>query len=109
MGSFRPTTILCIFTEIPFSPDYYSRQRGSRCTIHAGQQLTAKEFRYLRTVRITAAVYCRYSLRARYLHKWYSAQIRITLQHRAGVRPYTYFMNLQSPVFLVNSRSPLFT
>lgn len=28
-----------------------------RSTIHAGHQLSAEEFRYLRTVRVTAAVY----------------------------------------------------
>jgi len=33
------------------------RQRGSRYAIHAGHQLNAKEFCYLRTVKVTAAVY----------------------------------------------------
>jgi hypothetical protein len=32
------------------------RQRSSRYTIRAGRNLPAKEFRYLRTVRVTAAV-----------------------------------------------------
>ena len=32
----------------------------------------------------------------------------MTFRHRAGVRPYTSFSTLQSPVFLVNSRLGLF-
>jgi len=57
MGSFRPASLPCIFTGKSSSPGCGQRQRGSRYAIHAGQQLTAKEFRYLRTVRVTAAVY----------------------------------------------------
>ena len=34
-----------------------SRQRPSRYAIRAGQNLPDKEFRYLRTVIVTAAVY----------------------------------------------------
>ena len=34
-----------------------SRQRGSRYAIRAGRNLPDKEFRYLRTVIVTAAVY----------------------------------------------------
>jgi hypothetical protein len=33
------------------------RQRGNRYAIHAGRNLPDKEFRYLRTVIVTAAVY----------------------------------------------------
>ena len=33
----------------------------------------------------------------------------LTFRHRAGVRPYTSFSTLQSPVFLVNSRLGHFT
>jgi hypothetical protein len=33
------------------------RQRGSRYAIRAGRNLPDKEFRYLRTVIVTAAVY----------------------------------------------------
>jgi hypothetical protein len=42
-------------TSISLSPGW--RQRGSRYAIHAGRNLPDKEFRYLRTVRVTAAVY----------------------------------------------------
>ena len=41
--------------SISLSP--WSRQRGSRYAIRAGRNLPDKEFRYLRTVIVTAAVY----------------------------------------------------
>ena len=46
-----------IFTDITISLSLRSRQWGSRCTIRAGRNLPDKEFRYLRTVIVTAAVY----------------------------------------------------
>jgi hypothetical protein len=46
-----------IFTWIAISPSPLSRQRPSRYAIHAGRNLPDKEFRYLRTVIVTAAVY----------------------------------------------------
>ena len=39
------------------SPSLWSRQRGSRYAFRAGRNLPDKEFRYLRTVIVTAAVY----------------------------------------------------
>src|SRR5260370_25102722 len=46
-----------IFTETTISPDLSLRQRPSRYAIRAGRNLPDKEFRYLRTVIVTAAVY----------------------------------------------------
>ena len=46
-----------IFTGITISPSIPSRQRPSRYTIRAGRILPDDEFRYLRTVIVTAAVY----------------------------------------------------
>jgi hypothetical protein len=46
-----------IFTATPISPGPSLRQRPSRFTIRAGRNLPDKEFRYLRTVIVTAAVY----------------------------------------------------
>jgi len=48
---------LRIFTENSISLKPYWRQWGSRYTIRAGRNSPDKEFRYLRTVRVTAAVY----------------------------------------------------
>lgn len=45
-----------IFTENSISLNKHWRQWSHHYTIHAGLQLIAKEFRYLRTVRVTAAV-----------------------------------------------------
>ena len=46
-----------VFTGISISPSLSLRQCPSRYTIRAGRNLPDKEFRYLRTVIVTAAVY----------------------------------------------------
>ena len=46
-----------IFTTSAISPGPWSRQRPNRCAFRAGRNLPDKEFRYLRTVIVTAAVY----------------------------------------------------
>ena len=46
-----------IFTHTSISPSHLLRQLPSRYTIRAGRNLPDKEFRYLRTVIVTAAVY----------------------------------------------------
>ena len=46
-----------IFTESAVSLSPWSRQWGDRYAIRAGRNLPDKEFRYLRTVIVTAAVY----------------------------------------------------
>lgn len=45
------------FTGTTNSLSIPPRQRSSRYAIHAGRNLPDKEFRYLRTVIVTAAVY----------------------------------------------------
>ena len=49
--------VMRIFTHATISPSLSLRQRSSRYTIRAGRNLPDKEFRYLRTVIVTAAVY----------------------------------------------------
>ncbi len=56
-----------IFTAIPISPSPSPRQRPSRYAFRAGQNLPDKEFRYLRTVIVTAAV-----------HRGFGQKLRIT-------------------------------
>ena len=46
-----------IFTATTISPSSWLRQCPNRYTIRAGRNLPDKEFRYLRTVIVTAAVY----------------------------------------------------
>src|SRR4026207_834965 len=48
---------LGLLTETAISPSTWSRQCPSRYAIRAGRNLPDKEFRYLRTVIVTAAVY----------------------------------------------------
>ena len=49
--------VSCIFTTISTSLRTTLRQRPDRYAIRAGRNLPDKEFRYLRTVIVTAAVY----------------------------------------------------
>jgi hypothetical protein len=90
----------CIFTAISISLSLEWRQCGHRYAIRAGRNLPDKEFRYLRTVIVTAAVYWGFDQELSLPH--------LTFQHRAGVTPYTSSItSLQSAVFLLNSRSHL--
>ena len=70
-----------IFTESAISLSLWSRQWGDRYSIRAGRNLPDKEFRYLRTVIVTAAVYWDFSQEL--------APHHLIFQHRAGVTPYT--------------------
>ena len=54
-----------IFTTTTISPGRWLRQCSSRYAIHAGRNLPDKEFRYLRTVIVTAAVYWGFSCELR--------------------------------------------
>ena len=52
-----PLRVNGIFTVTTISPSSWLRQCPDRYTIRAGRNLPDKEFRYLRTVIVTAAVY----------------------------------------------------
>ncbi len=80
------------------------RQWGSRYAIRAGRNLPDKEFRYLRTVIVTAAVYRGFGSLLR------SEDLTGSLNLPAPGRRQTLYVvstTSQSPVFLVNSRYPL--
>ena len=62
------------------------RQCPDRYTIRAGRNLPDKEFRYLRTVIVTAAVYWGFNSML--------AHLLLTFQHRAGVSSYTSSFDL---------------
>ena len=70
-----------IFTANALSPSPLLRQCPHRYTIRAGRNLPDEEFRYLRTVIVTAAVYRGFSSNREVLP--------LTFRHRAGVSPYT--------------------
>ena len=70
-----------IFTANSISLSLGWRQHGHGYTIRAGRNLPDKEFRYLRTVIVTAAV-----------HRGFNSNLSIlllTFRHWAGVSPYT--------------------
>ena len=70
-----------IFTANALSPSPFLRQYPYHYSIRAGQNLPDKEFRYLRTVIVTAAVHWGFSS--------HREALPLTFQHRAGVSPYT--------------------
>ena len=75
-----------IFTGTTISPGGQLRQCPNRYTIRAGQNLPDKEFRYLRTVIVTAAVYRGFNSEL--------SLLLLTFRHRAGVTPYTSSFDL---------------
>ena len=58
---FPSCRVTCIFTGTIISPSLWLRQCPNRYTFRAGRNLPDKEFRYLRTVIVTAAVYWGFS------------------------------------------------
>ena len=52
-----PLRVVGIFTDNTISPSSRLRQCSDHYTIRAGRNLPDNEFRYLRTVIVTAAVY----------------------------------------------------
>ena len=56
-GLFVPSRVIGIFTDTSISQGSRLRQCPDHYTIRAGRNLPDKEFRYLRTVIVTAAVY----------------------------------------------------
>ena len=75
-----------IFTGTTISPGGLLRQCPNHYTIRAGQNLPDKEFRYLRTVIVTAAVYRGFDSGL--------SLLLLTFRHRAGVTPYTSSFDL---------------
>ncbi len=89
-----------IFTTTTTSPGPSLRQRPSRYAIRAGHNLRGKEFRYLRTVIVTAAVY-------RGLGSGL-ASLPLTFRYWAGFRPHTSSYEFAEPcVFDKQSPGPL--
>src|SRR5699024_10118040 len=106
-GLFVLPRVTSIFTRSAISPGLWLRQQRSRYAIRAGRNLPDKEFRYLRMVIVTTAVY------------WgLNSQLRRTslltgpLNLPSPGRRQSIYLNLTSshgPVLLINSRFPLFS
>ena len=93
--------VIGIFTDITTSPGLQPRQLPNHFTIRAGRNLPDKEFRYLRTVIVTAAVYRGFDQEL--------APHQLTFRHRAGVTPYTTtFVFAECCVFIKQSQPPIF-
>ena len=94
--------VMRIFTHTTISPGPLLRQRPSRYAIRAGRNLPDKEFRYLRTVIVTAAVHWGLSSKLRL-----RLPFPLTFQHWAGVSLYTSSLDLaQTCVFAKQSLGP---
>src|ERR687886_2795568 len=98
-GLFVLSRGLGILTETAISPSTWPRQCPSRYAIRAGRNLPDKEFRYLRTVIVTAAVYRGFDSEL--------APLLLTFRHWAGVSPYTSaFAFAETCVFAKQSPGP---
>ena len=92
--------VIGIFTDITTSPGLQPRQLPNHFTIRAGRNLPDKEFRYLRTVIVTAAVYRGFDQEL--------APHHLTFRHRAGVTPYTStFVFAECCVFIKQLQPPI--
>ena len=70
-----------VLTANAVSPSPWSRHCPDRDAFRAGRNLPDKEFRYLRTVIVTAAVHWGFGSPL--------ARLPLTFQHWAGISPYT--------------------
>src|SRR5688572_23805238 len=104
-GLFVLSRGLGILTETAISPSTWSRQCPSRYAIRAGRNLPDKEFRYLRTVIVTAAV-----------NRGFGSKLLpcgmtscLDLPAPSTCQPtYILVWSLRRPVFLINSHSSRF-
>ena len=100
-GLFVPSRVIGIFTDTTISLSSRLRQCPDHYTIRAGRNLPDKEFRYLRTVIVTAAVYWDFNQEL--------APHHLIFQHRAGVTPYTStFVFAECCVFIKQLQPPIF-
>ena len=73
--------VIGIFTDIVISPGLSLRQCPDRYAVRAGRNLPDKEFRYLRTVIVTAVVHQDLGSEL--------APLPVIFWHRTGITPYT--------------------
>ena len=100
-GLFVLSWVTRIFTGLSISPSPLSRQCSTRYSFRAGRNLPDKEFRYLRTVIVTAAVHRGFS-------SWLRTPLPLTFRHWAGVSPYmSTFVFAETCVFGKQSLEPI--
>src|SRR5215469_9883561 len=99
-GLFVLSWVTRIFTGTSISPSPLLRQCPTRYSFRAGRNLPDKEFRYLRTVIVTAAVHRGLDSRL--------SPLLLTFRHWAGVSPYTStFVFAETCVFGKQSVEPI--
>src|SRR5690606_17401306 len=100
-----PLRVIGVFTDTTISPSSWLRQRPDRYTIRAGRNLPDKEFRYLRTVIVTAAVYWGFDSMLRL-----ATHIPSSSTSTGQVSGLIHHLSVsQSHMFLLNSRLGHFT
>ncbi len=104
-GLFVQLWLTSIFTRLAISPRPSSRQCPSCYAIRAGRNLPDKEFRYLRTVIVTAGVHPRLGSRLRPKRV---SPIPLTFGHWPGVTPYTSSFELAGSCVFVKQSPGLF-
>src|SRR5216110_256947 len=92
-----------IFTGTTSSLCLSLRQLPDRYAIRAGRNLPDKEFRYLRTVIVTAAIHWGFNSQLRPDCSGLTTPFNLPALGRRQP-PYVVFTTLRRPVFLVNSR-----
>src|ERR671924_1028020 len=97
-----------IFTGTTSSLRCSLRQSPDHYAIRAGRNLPDKEFRYLRTVIVTAAIHWGFNSRLRPSEEDLTSPLNLPALGRRQP-PYVVLATLRRPVFLVNSRLMLFT
>ena len=98
--------VTSIFTSTTISPRSLLRQCPNHYAFRAGQNLPDKEFRYLRTVIVTAAVHWGLSSK---LRNYYRLPFPLTFQHWAGVSSYTSSFDFaETCVFAKQLLGPIF-
>src|SRR5699024_11181457 len=106
-GLFVLPRVTSIFTRSAISPGMWLRQQRSRYAIRAGRNLPDKEFRYPRMGIVTTDVYWGLNSQLRR-----TSLLTAPLNLPSPGRRQSIYVNLESshgPVFLINSRFPLFS
>ena len=98
--------VTSIFTGTMISPSLSLRQCPNRYAIRAGRNLPDKEFRYLRTVIVTAAIHRGFDSVLQLIRR-FALHLLLTFRHWAGVSPYTSCFHLaETCVFVKQSLGP---
>ena len=103
MGSFRPVSGNPHLHGYYISPSLSLRQCPNHYTFRAGRNLPDKEFRYLRTVIVTAAVYRGFAVKLAYAITLYD---RLPIGLRVPLEASVTLLEATTPVKLPTNQCP---